>query len=168
MGWKTKEEQQAYNRQYREKHRDKLNEREKRRYHDDKERIQARRKSPEGRAVENARNARNRDESNARAKEWRRKNPEKVKLIWWKSHLKEYGLTPESYQAMYDSQNGCCGICQEPTEFRGKRGMHIDHCHTTGQVRMLLCGKCNTGLGAFREDKERLNRAIQYLKRYDK
>jgi len=73
-----------------------------------------------------------------------------------------YGIEPDEYIAMYNAQNGRCAICgKKPTT---KRGLHVDHCHTTGKVRGLLCHGCNVGLGSLGEDPDILSRAIDYLK----
>ena len=73
-----------------------------------------------------------------------------------------YGITPEQYLALYDLQQGKCAICkEEPTT---KRGLHVDHCHTTTQVRGLLCHGCNVALGSFRDNISLLEKAISYLK----
>lgn len=71
---------------------------------------------------------------------------------------KTYGLSSEQYQEMYDAQNGQCPIClgSFPT-------LVIDHCHTTGEVRGLLCSLCNTGIGGLRDDTDNMRRAIKYL-----
>ncbi len=76
---------------------------------------------------------------------------------------KRFGLTPEQYQAMWQEQNGQCRICGSPL-IPGKGGHAIDHCHNSGRVRGLLCNGCNSGLGYFRDDPERMLRAIAYLK----
>ena len=76
--------------------------------------------------------------------------------------LRRYGLTVAQYTALYDSQNGCCAICQEHIDVFG-RGTHVDHCHTGGHVRGLLCSQCNKGLGMFRDNIENLGSAIKYL-----
>lgn len=79
---------------------------------------------------------------------------------------KAYGLTPAQFQAMWDHQVGKCAICQtlftEPL-VKGEKAPHVDHDHTTGAVRSLLCTKCNTGLGRFEDDPARLQSAIDYL-----
>jgi len=79
-----------------------------------------------------------------------------------KTKCKKYGLTPEQYAQMLEQQEGSCAICGEaPT---GKR-LAIDHCHTTGEVRGLLCSTCNTGLGSFKDSTDLLHSAVKYLRR---
>jgi protein-arginine kinase activator protein McsA len=70
----------------------------------------------------------------------------------------EYGITMETYKDMLKSSNGKCAICEKESK------LVIDHCHSTGKVRGLLCQTCNKGLGLFYDNKETLNRAIDYLK----
>lgn len=80
----------------------------------------------------------------------------------WKSKLKTvYGLTLEDYQTMLNEQNSRCKICLEE-----KDRLVVDHNHDTGQVRGLLCGSCNKGLGHFRDDAMSLERASEYVKTY--
>lgn len=69
-----------------------------------------------------------------------------------------YGITRADYERMYEEQTGRCRICGEDPE-----RLYIDHCHATGAVRGLLCWHCNSGLGHFRDDPDRLRMAIQYL-----
>lgn len=73
-----------------------------------------------------------------------------------------YGLTPEQYLDLYNSQNGKCAICKKEPET--KRGLAIDHNHETGKVRGLLCHHCNIGIGNFMENIDLMNDAIIYLK----
>jgi hypothetical protein len=76
---------------------------------------------------------------------------------------KQYGITLEEYNNMLEAQDYKCAICGNEDEVEGRR-LAIDHCHSTGDVRGLLCGKCNRGLGLFYDNQELLNKAIQYLK----
>jgi len=75
----------------------------------------------------------------------------------------KYGLSLEDYDKMLIDQLGLCAICgtQDPG---GKGDFHIDHCHTTGRVRGLLCQSCNIGLGHFKDSVEFLYSAIKYLR----
>ncbi|WP_203967881.1 endonuclease VII domain-containing protein [Sphaerisporangium melleum] len=69
-----------------------------------------------------------------------------------------YGLTAKDYYAMYTAQAGRCAACGDATD-----SLFIDHCHASGRVRGLLCTLCNTGIGMFKEDPDRLRGAIAYL-----
>lgn len=73
-----------------------------------------------------------------------------------------YGLTPDQFDDLRQTQGDRCAICGG--EWRGKSPVpHVDHDHATGAVRGLLCGPCNTGLGQFGDDIERLLAAVRYL-----
>lgn len=73
---------------------------------------------------------------------------------------RNYGLTHVEYAAMLEAQGGLCSLCGRPP---GKRRLDVDHDHTTGAVRSLLCSLCNRGLGYFRDDPALLRAAIRYL-----
>lgn len=75
----------------------------------------------------------------------------------------KYGLTVQQAGELMHSQNGCCAICE--TNDWGIKGPQIDHCHTTGAVRGILCLSCNNGLGRFGDNPERLERAAAYLRK---
>ena len=102
-----------------------------------------------------------------RAAEWKRKNPGAIRAINIKGKLKSrYGLSTEDYELILDSQDGVCAICR--TEDPGHHGrFYIDHCHKTGDIRGLLCSRCNTGLGLFLDNPERLSAAIAYLSSHE-
>lgn len=80
---------------------------------------------------------------------------------------KQYGITIDEVNQMWDDQDGCCAICGEPEPDQPDRfqRMHVDHDHETGVVRGLLCSRCNQGLGYFQDDPDRLEAAAQYLRR---
>lgn len=75
----------------------------------------------------------------------------------------QYGITLEDYNNMLEAQDYKCAICGNEDEVEGRR-LAIDHCHKTGKVRGLLCGKCNRGLGLFYDNFTLLQSAIEYLK----
>lgn len=76
-----------------------------------------------------------------------------------KQDLKKYGLSLKQYEQMLSDQNGVCAICSGKTS----RRLAVDHDHQTGRVRGLLCGRCNAGLGQFKENPLMLHKAIRYL-----
>jgi hypothetical protein len=77
--------------------------------------------------------------------------------------LQKYGLTPADYDRMEREQDGLCRICRRKPR-RGRR-LCVDHCHVRQYVRRLLCDGCNTGLGDFDDDAERMREGADYLDR---
>lgn len=71
----------------------------------------------------------------------------------------------ESVADMRKRQRSRCAICGTPEDRTPKKRLHVDHDHETSRVRGLLCSQCNTGLGQFKDDPQRLLAAIEYLKR---
>ena len=100
------------------------------------------------------------------AAKYRAENPEKLRNYKWK---KRYGITPEQYTEMFRGQNNRCAICGNVEQAKHNTSkkvqkLAVDHCHSTGRVRGLLCQDCNRGLGNFHENIQRLTNAIKYLK----
>lgn len=105
--------------------------------------------------------ARDRTKDYEKGLEWKRRyyaSP-KGRIALLRGHLKhQYGMTLEEFRAMADRQEQRCLLCkQKPSR------LVVDHCHSTGRIRGLLCDKCNTGLGFFGDDVEQFRRAIEYL-----
>lgn len=98
-------------------------------------------------------------------RKYREKNRDKMREKDFKYSLTKFGLTLEDYTGMYSEQEGKCKICGiDENNLLPKSKLGIDHCHTTGKVRGLLCTNCNTGLGQFKDNIELLDLAINYLK----
>ena len=77
------------------------------------------------------------------------------------THLKQaYGITIEDYDTILESQNGKCAICHGGTS---KRHFAVDHNHRNGNVRGLLCARCNTALARFMDRRVVVGRAYKYL-----
>ena len=76
-----------------------------------------------------------------------------------------YGITEQDMKDLHTSQNGKCAICNTDINLseRNKRSACVDHCHTTGKVRALLCNHCNRGLGMFLDNPQLLRNAATYL-----
>lgn len=81
---------------------------------------------------------------------------------------RKYKMSAAEYEALLAIQDGVCAICGggEKVERNGRRRrLCIDHCHRSGEVRGLLCGTCNSGLGQFYDNPDLLQAAILYLRR---
>jgi hypothetical protein len=103
----------------------------------------------------------------ARVRAWVEAHPKEWERYGRKHYLaKKYGLTPQQADDLLAAQGGRCAICRsEPSDKRGFR-MHVDHDHTTGQVRGILCGPCNRGIGQLGDDPDLLQAAADYLMRH--
>jgi len=101
--------------------------------------------------------ANNRGRRLATQRRYRQDNPDSCRLSTraWK-----YGLTREQLDALIAGANGVCDLCGQPSKWQ----LHIDHDHSTGRVRGVLCRDCNIGLGNFRDSIDTLELAIVYLK----
>lgn len=71
-----------------------------------------------------------------------------------------YGLEPGEYAAMLERQGGVCAVCGQDNR---KRRLVVDHCHTRGTVRGLLCDGCNKSAGLLHDDVDRIRRLADYL-----
>lgn len=88
------------------------------------------------------------------------------------SQLKsKYNLTTPERDALGDAVDWNCVIClsdmrrvEQGDKTRTIRDAVVDHCHTTGKVRGLICAQCNRGLGYFNDDYNNLKKAMEYLK----
>ena len=80
-------------------------------------------------------------------------------ILWTK-----YRIRRVDYDAMYEAQSGKCAICEESPSGESRYDkLCVDHNHITGEVRGLLCGSCNLGLGKFKDDVILLINAAKYL-----
>jgi hypothetical protein len=93
------------------------------------------------------------------------------KLIGQKHHLRtRYNLTPAQYNEMAERQDYKCAICgidvTENVRANKQIALSVDHNHTTGALRELLCMKCNYGLGYFKDNAEILLKASNYVTKH--
>ena len=102
-------------------------------------------------------------------KSWYSRNKDKRKQYDLEWQIKyRYGITREEYIQLLLKQKGVCAICFLPETIIDKRTnefrkLAVDHCHTTGKVRGLLCSHCNHGIGKFKDNTKLLKSAIYYL-----
>ena len=91
---------------------------------------------------------------------WRKNNPHKVTELARAHRFRRYGITEAQYHEMLEAQGYSCAICEF---FYNEDELHIDHDHTTKQVRAILCRGCNVALGAIKENVDVLKRMIHYI-----
>lgn len=110
------------------------------------------------------------------ARTWGSKNPDKVKEQYRLKKNKEgfleeqrsrtlksrYGIDQQQYNDLLEYQKFKCAICKTSSEDKTYL-FHVDHCHTTGKVRGLLCAPCNVYLGYIKDCPEIYMNGIEYL-----
>lgn len=106
--------------------------------------------------------ARNRLRSFQKNREWKARNPDRVRELNRWAHLKHtFGLSKSEYESLLSLQGGVCAICKNPKRKR----LCVDHRHSDGKIRGLLCHGCNNALGNFDENIIIVRRLIEYLER---
>lgn len=81
--------------------------------------------------------------------------------------INKYGISVNEYLEMVEKCGNCCEICGINGELTRYKKLCVDHCHTTGKVRGLLCDKCNTGLGSFNDSINTIIDAARYIERFN-
>ena len=94
-----------------------------------------------------------------------RRNTKEARLKQRNWHLlKQYGITHSEYERMLAEQGGTCSCCPATPDQETNGVFKVDHCHTTGKVRGLLCNKCNVTLGNVNDDPLLLERLASYVR----
>lgn len=102
-------------------------------------------------------------QGNKNLKAWRERHPKRSANMQRKSDLKRfYGLTLATYNALIAAQDGKCAICHEVPNVQ----LSVDHIHSSGKIRGLLCQACNVAIGNMKDNPLRLRSAADYLERY--
>lgn len=103
---------------------------------------------------------------NEKARAWRANNSERMSEHYNRMkfrHLERlYKISKDEYINLLNLQGGVCAICKG-VNINGKK-LGVDHCHTTGTIRGLLCNNCNRALGCFRDNIEIMENGIRYLR----
>ncbi len=109
---------------------------------------------------------------NLAGKKWKSENPERARESARERNIKfKYGIDLTEYKELFKRQNEVCAICGvDHNNVTGDRfskiSFAVDHCHTTGKVRGILCNQCNRALGMFKDDVENLKKAMSYLESF--
>jgi Autographiviridae endonuclease VII len=80
-----------------------------------------------------------------------------------RNYKKKYGLSKQEVQYLHTIQNNKCAICDVPASTQRYGVLKVDHNHTTGNIRGLLCSACNLGIGYFKENITAIKEAANYL-----
>lgn len=93
-------------------------------------------------------------------RDWKHKNPLRPEANRARMIYNRYGIRQGDYNNMSVSQGGKCAICLNGSK------LYVDHDHSSGKVRELLCSNCNTGLGMLKDSIELVGRALEYLTKH--
>lgn len=107
---------------------------------------------------------------NLKQKEWRKEyySSEKGIEVSRRAHLKRsFNLTLEQYNKLLEAQEGVCAICEKQEMNNVNKVLCVDHCHVTGEIRGLLCGTCNLGIGGLKDSIPLVIKSLKYLKKYE-
>jgi len=174
----NKQDKLTAQQKYYQANKERLNAKAKKYYNDNKEKIKEYRNTDDFKSRDKEHQQKyyqaNKEKLNAKSREYYHDNKEKVKVYQDKYNeknkdriiAKRYGLTKEEYKQMFVDRNHQCDMCG--MEENGKK-LSVDHNHITGEVRGLLCQRCNTGIGTLRTDEtlDILKEAICYLEKTD-
>lgn len=112
-----------------------------------------------------------------RCRRYYAQNPSKQsRRVLNNTYKRKFGITLEQRDQMLLEADGKCEVCQKPVYFgrladpeaqgtrRGGTAV-VDHCHTSGKIRGILCQNCNRAIGLLRDDTSVLTSAISYLEK---
>jgi hypothetical protein len=111
---------------------------------------------------------------------WRAAHPEKARAIERRRSStprrkayeqarglrRSFNLSRDEYEAMLVRQGGKCAICGRSDSGRAGARFYVDHDHTTGKIRELLCISCNAGIGLLGDSPQRILAAAEYIEGY--
>jgi len=112
-----------------------------------------------------------------KSSDWRRHHPEQARntsRAWELKNKrrrkdtalrKDHGISLVKYEALLNKQEGACAICKQPLT-ENKKHLDVDHDHTTGKIRGLLCNSCNRGIGFLKDCPNTLRAAANYIEAY--
>jgi hypothetical protein len=92
----------------------------------------------------------------------KKENPNQSKNTKNEKLKLRYGLTYEDWEKIRTNENFSCMICGITEDELGKV-LDVDHCHSSGKARGVLCNPCNTMLGRAKDNPEILKAAVKYL-----
>ena len=94
-------------------------------------------------------------------RKYRGNNPDAIRN---RGLVYKFGITLDDFNDLLVKQNGVCAVCLEGRDTQ-KHDFSVDHCHSTGRVRGILCSRCNTALGLLKESITRIEALKNYVLR---
>jgi hypothetical protein len=127
----------------------------------------------------------NKEKIKKQRKEYYEKNKDRILLLKRKDYdyekckdrrlKKQYGISLDEYNKKLEEQKESCAVCgvhvsdlKNSNCQHGKKVLVVDHCHSTGKVRDLLCNRCNTILGLCEESHYLLKLIGEYIGKHNK
>lgn len=93
--------------------------------------------------------------------DWKKNNPGKVAESLRSYQIRRrYGIGLREFAEILASQGGKCAVCRKV-----EKRMVVDHCHSNGAIRGILCNRCNVALGMAKDDPTRLRALVRYLEK---
>lgn len=102
----------------------------------------------------------NRDRLDAYQRNYREKHAER---LYFAALKRRFGIGREDYERLLGEQGGVCALCQKGQSSSNKKWLCVDHDHSTGRVRGLLCSRCNQALGLLGDSEAIYLAVIAYL-----
>lgn len=97
-------------------------------------------------------------------REWYQNNKDRIRDLQLQN---QFGITIKQYDTMLLLQNGVCGLCGGDSDAKNKT-FAVDHDHSNGRIRALLCRGCNVGIGNLKDSPELLEKAASYIRKFRK
>jgi len=82
-------------------------------------------------------------------------------------YKKKYKLSYSEVENKLEQQNNKCVCCATPLTLKGENRGVVDHCHSTGKIRDILCNHCNKVLGLVKESENTLQNMLNYLEKWN-
>lgn len=124
-----------------------------------------------------------REDIRSKGKQWQLENPERTKELSRNYYLRNkdshnkrssenrlirtLGITQEEYDDIMKEHDGRCDICHTTEPGGPHKKFNLDHDHSTGKLRGILCRRCNTSLGQFEDSVTLMKKAISYLEYHE-
>jgi hypothetical protein len=113
----------------------------------------------------------NKEQHAASCASWYSRNKEKANRLSTEWHYQNrYGISYDDFLKRMEDQQNLCAVCNTTLSlgsYKSASRAVLDHCHSSNNLRSVLCNACNSGLGHFRDKPELLEKAANYLRKHN-